>query len=779
MVNKKDLNETEICQSFITPALVRAGWNKLTQIRREYTFTAGQVLVRGKVAVRGKKKRADYLLFFESNLPLAVVEAKDNTHAVGGGMQQAIGYAKTLDVPFVFASNGDGFMFHDGTGLSTPVERFLTLDEFPSPDELWSRYRAWKGFSDQAEKVVRHPYYEDPGGKEPRYYQRIAIQRTVEAVARGQRRILLAMATGCGKTYTAFQIIWRLWKAGTVRRVLFLADRNILVDQTITNDFKPFGGVMTKVTGRAVDKAFEVYLALYQAVSGTEEEKNVYKQFSPDFFDLVVIDECHRGSAKEDSAWRDILDHFEPAIQFGLTATPKETREVSTLTYFGEPTYTYSLGRGISDGFLAPYKVVRIDLDKDLTGWRPTAGMADDLGQEIEDRVFNQQDMDRVLVLNERTKRVAEKIVAYMKATDPYGKAIVFCHDIDHAERMRSALVNEVAQKLPEEAGNLSRFVRRITGDNPAGKMALDDFIHPERRYPVIATTSKLLTTGVDAKTCKLIVLDQRIQSMIDFKQIVGRGTRIHEEAGKMWFTVMDFKKATELFADPDWDGDPVVIYEPEKGDPPTPPSDEPEDDPPIEVDPPPGGAVKYVVSGVEVTVIAERVQYYGRDGRLITESLTDYTKATVQEQYATLDDFLRRWTEADRKQSVVDELREQGVLIEALSEKAGRDLDPFDLVCHVVFDRPPLTRRERAEKVKKRDVFTRYGEQARAVLDALLEKYADEGLAHVEDMGVLRVQPLSALGTPVQLVRHFGGKKGYLAAVRELEAAIYGVQSA
>jgi len=773
-VNKKEMNETEICQGFITPAIVRAGWNKLTQIRREFTFTAGQVLVRGKVAVRGKQKRADYLLFFENNLPLAVVEAKDNRHAVGAGMQQAIAYAESLDVPFVFASNGDGFMFHDRTGLSTPVERFLSLEEFPSPEELWSRYRAWKGFSDDAERVIRHPYYEDPGGKEPRYYQRIAIQRTVEAVARGQRRILVAMATGCGKTYTAFQIIWRLWKAGTVKRVLFLADRNILVDQTITNDFKPFGGVMTKVRGRHIDKAFEIYLTLYQAVTGTEEEKNVYKQFSPDFFDLIVIDECHRGSAKEDSAWRDILDHFEPAIQLGLTATPKETKHVSTLTYFGKPTYTYSLAQGIADGFLAPYKVVRIDLDKDLQGWRPSAGMKDDLGQEVEDRVYNQQDMDRTLVLNERTKRVAEKIVAYMQATDPYGKTIVFCHDIDHAERMRSALVNEVVRVLPDEAGDTARFVKRITGDNPEGKMALDDFIHPERRYPVIATTSKLLTTGVDAKTCKLIVLDQRIQSMIEFKQIVGRGTRIHEDSGKLWFTIMDFKKATELFADPDWDGDPVVIYEPGEGDPPAPPDDQPDDDPVDIVDPPPEGSVKYVVSGVEVTVVAERVQYYGRDGRLITESLTDYTKQTVQEQYATLDDFLRRWTEADRKQAVIDELREQGVLLEALAEKVGRELDPFDLVCHVVYDRPPLTRRERAEKVKKRDVFTKYGEQARAVLNALLDKYADEGLVHVEDIGVLRVQPLSDLGTPVQLVKAFGGKKGYLAAVRELEAALY-----
>jgi type I restriction enzyme R subunit len=461
-VSKKALSESDICDQCITPAIVAAGWNVVTQIRREFSFTAGRIIVRGQLAVRGQRKRADYLLFYQPNLPIAVVEAKDNNHPVGGGMQQALAYAEALDVPFVFSSNGDAFVFHDRTGLSHPVERGLALHEFPSPGELWSRYRAWKGLSDEAERLVRVPYHDDGSGKEPRYYQHIAIQRTIEAIARGERRVLLVMATGTGKTYTAFQLIWRLWKAGTVKRVLFLADRNILVDQTITNDFKPFGAVMTKVRNRTVDKAYEVYLALYQAVSGTEEEKNVYKQFSPDFFDLVVIDECHRGSAREASAWREILDYFEPAIQLGLTATPKETRDVSTLTYFGEPVYTYSLKQGIDDGFLAPYKVVRIDLDKDLQGWRPPAGMQDDLGQEIADRVYNQRDMDRVLVLNERTKRVAEKIVDYLIGTDPYGKTIVFCEDIDHAERMRSALTNAVAARIPAEAQNTSKFVVRI-----------------------------------------------------------------------------------------------------------------------------------------------------------------------------------------------------------------------------------------------------------------------------------------------------------------------------
>ena len=760
------------------PGDTRAGWKASTQIRREYTFTAGRVQVRGKVATRGKKKRADYLLLYRPDLPLAVVEAKDNSHPVGGGMQQALRYAETLDVPFAFASNGDAFLFHDRTGSSTPIEKQIRLDEFPAPEELWRRYRVWRGLEEESDRLALEPYYEDPAGKQPRYYQRVAIQRAVEAIARGQRRVLLVMATGTGKTLTVFQIIWRLWRAGKVKRVLFLVDRNILADQTVTNDFKPFGPVMTKVRHRDMDPSYEVYVALYQAVSGTEEEKNVYRQFSRGFFDLVVIDECHRGSAREASAWREILDYFEPAIQLGLTATPKETTDVSTLSYFGDPVYTYSLKQGIDDGFLAPYKVVRIDLDKDLLGWRPTEGMTDDLGQEIDDRIYNQRDMDRVLVLNQRTRRVAEKIAAYLKEIDPYGKTIVFCQNIDHAERMRSALINEVVKVLPEEIGNITKFVVRITGDSNEGRLALDDFIHPERRYPVIATTSKLLATGVDVQTCKLIVLDQRIESTIEFKQIIGRGTRIHEEAGKFWFSIMDFKKATELFADPDFDGEPVVIFESEGGDGPLPPPDDGGGifvDPPLDDDPPGERAAKYVVSGVEVTVIAERVQYYGKDGKLITESLADYTRRTVQDEFATLDDFLRHWSEADRKAAVVEELREQGVIFEALHDLIGRNKDPFDLICHVVYGQPPLTRRERAENVKKRDVFTRYGAQARAVLDALLDKYADEGLDAVEDRGVLRVSPLSDLGTPLELVRPFGGRDGYDAAVQELEAALYG----
>ncbi|QYK49404.1 MAG: DEAD/DEAH box helicase family protein [Phycisphaeraceae bacterium] len=781
---KRTLTETEICDQFITPALVKAGWEHGVQIRREYTFTDGQVIVRGKLAKRGDRKRADYILQHHARIPLAVIEAKDNTHSVGSGLQQALAYAKALDIPFAFSSNGDAFVFHDRTGLSNPVERQISLSEFPTPDELWARYRAWKGITDDAERLVRHPFHDDGTGKEPRYYQRIAIQRTIEAIANQSRRVLLVMATGTGKTYTAFQIIWRLWKAGRVKRVLFLADRNILVDQTKTKDFKPFGQVMTKVQNRTIDKSFEIYLALYQAVSGTEEAQNVYKEFSRDFFDLIVIDECHRGSAREDSAWREILDYFHPAIHLGLTATPKETNEVSTLTYFGEPVYTYSLKEGIADGFLAPYKVIRIDLDRDLQGWRPPKGMLDDTGQLIEDRIYNLKDMDRALVLNARTRVVARKICDYLAETDPYGKTIVFCEDIDHAERMRSALVNEIGERMPEERDNLHRFVMRITGDNDEGKRALDDFIHPEKRYPVIATTSKLLTTGVDAQTCRLIVIDQTIESMIEFKQIIGRGTRIHEDTNKLWFTIMDFKKATELFADPDFDGDPIVIIDengerPPRGRGPGSDEGEPGEDEDLtdsELDGDDGegeGRVKYIVSGVAVAVLAERVQYYGPDGRLITESITDYTRSAVNRNFESMHDFLNRWTSAEKKQAIVDELAEKGVLFHELQKLVGEGYDPFDLICRVVYDRPALTRKERAMQVRKRDVFTKYGEQARAVLNALLDKYADEGV-FPEDIAVLRNIPFNEIGTPLEIIQQFGGKDGFLAAIKELERELY-----
>lgn len=786
-LDKRALSERDICTKYITPALTAAGWDVLSQVREEVSFTKGRVVVRGKLTSRGEPKRADYILFYKPNIPIAVIEAKDNRHAVGAGMQQGLEYAATLDLPFVFSTNGDGFLEHDRTKTKGTIEREVALDAFPSPSELWARYCAWKGIGEAERPVVEQDFFSDGSGKGTRYYQLIAINRTIEAIAKGQRRVLLVMATGTGKTVTAFHIIWRLWKAGVKKRILFLADRNILVDQARTNDFKAFGQAMTKITNRQADKSYEVYLALYQAVTGSDEAKNIYRQFSPDFFDLVVIDECHRGSAAEDSAWREILDYFNNATHIGLTATPKETKEVSNITYFGEPIYTYSLKQGIEDGFLAPYKVVRIDLDKDLTGWRPEKGKHDKYGQEIEDRVYNQRDFDKTLVLDQRTQLVARKVSEFLKATDRFAKTIVFCDDIDHAERMRQALVNENADLVSQ----FEKYVMRITGDNAEGKAELDNFILPEKRIPTIVTTSKLLTTGVDAQTCKLIVLDQRIQSMTEFKQIIGRGTRINEDYDKLWFTIMDFKKATELFADKDFDGEPVVIYEPKGEDSPVPPDDiDSEDDgdsgdegdvlidpypPDITItDPPTGGRVKYHVNDVPVWVVAERVQYYGKDGKLITESLKDYTRKAVREEFASLDDFLARWTQSEQKQAIIKELEQHGVLLEALAEEVGKELDPFDLVCHVAFDRPPLTRKERAEQVKKRDCFTKFGEQARAVLDALLDKYADAGVAVLEDRKFLRNDPLNQFGTVVEIMDLFGGKAEYDAALRALESELY-----
>jgi type I restriction enzyme R subunit len=795
-MNKKSLSERDICTKFITPAIVQAGWDIQKQVREEFSFTKGRIMVRGKLHTRGKARRADFILYHQLNLPLAVIEAKDNKHSVGAGMQQALDYADALDVPFVFASNGDGFLFHDRTGTGAQVETELSLDQFPSPQELWQRYCQWKGLDAAASAKVEAPYYDDGSGRVPRYYQMNAINRTVEAVARGQSRVLLVMATGTGKTYTAFQIIWRLWRSRQKKRILFLADRNILVDQTKNNDFKPFGAAMTKISKRQIDTSYEIYLSLYQAVSGNEEDKNIYKQFSRDFFDLIVIDECHRGSAAEDSAWREILDYFSSATHVGLTATPKETKEVSSIHYFGEPVYSYTLKQGIEDGFLAPYKVVRIDLDKDLEGWRPTKGMVDKNGEVIEDRIYNLKDMDRQLVLEARTQVVAQRITAFLKASDPFQKTIVFCDDIDHAERMRQALVNLNPERVKENR----KYVMRITGDEQEGKAELDNFINPESRYPVIATTSKLMTTGVDAQTCKLVVLDQHIKSMTEFKQIIGRGTRINEDYGKFWFTIMDFKKATELFADKDFDGEPVQIYQPGPGDPPVPPddtlddtaqpgetggmpgtTDDGDDFPPGNPD---GGGgegskrIKYVVADVPVYVVAERVQYYGPDGKLITESLRDYTRACVQKQFGSLDAFLHRWTDADQKTAIIEELANQGVLWEALQEeveaKLGKPLDPFDLVCHVAFDQPPLSRKERAENVKKRNYFAKYQGAARQVLEALLDKYADTGIANIEDIKILQLDPFSKLGSPIEIVKAFGGKAGYTQALAELEKNLY-----
>jgi len=756
-------------------------------VREEVSFTKGRIIVRGKLHSRGESRRADYILYHQPNLPIAVIEAKDNKHSVGSGMQQALGYAEALDVPFVFSSNGSGFLFHDRSGTGSQVETALSMEQFPSPGELWRRYCQWKGLEGEAQQRVEAPYYNDGSGRSPRYYQMNAINRTVEAVARGQDRILLVMATGTGKTYTAFQIIWRLWKSRQKKRILFLADRNILVDQTKNNDFKPFGQAMTKIAKRQIDTSYEIYLSLYQAVTGNEEEMNIYKQFSRDFFDLIVIDECHRGSAAEDSAWREILEYFSSATHVGLTATPKETKEVSSITYFGEPVYSYTLKQGIEDGFLAPYKVVRIDFDKDLQGWRPPKGMLDKNGELIEDRIYNLKDMDRTLVIEARTQLVAQKVTDFIKATDPFQKTIIFCDDINHAERMRQALVN----LNPERVAENRKYVMRITGDDQEGKAELDNFINPEARYPVIATTSKLMTTGVDAQTCKLIVLDQHIKSMTEFKQIIGRGTRINEDFGKYWFTIMDFKKATELFADSAFDGDPVVIYTPGAEDSPVPPDDliDGEDlgnagdgGQPGDVDFPEGEEgtrrIKYVIDNVPISVIAERVQYYGPDGKLITESLRDYTRSCVAKNFASLDDFLKRWSSAEQKKAIIEEMAVQGVMWEALAEevekKLGQPLDPFDLICHVAFDQPALTRKERAEQVKKRNYFAQYSGAARQVLEALLEKYADTGIEHIEDIKILQLDPFSQIGAPVELVKAFGGKAGYTKAIHELEDELY-----
>ena len=788
-MNKKELTEADIRTKFITPAIVGSGdikWDVMTQIREEVYFTKGRVIVRGKTVKRGEAKKADYLLYFKPNLPIAVVEAKDNNFSVGAGMQQALEYAEILDVPFAYSSNGDAFLEHDRTGNSGVVEREIPLDQFPTPEELWTRYCLAKGYDNQQKAVTTQDYYDDGSQKTPRYYQLIAINRTVEAIARGENRILLVMATGTGKTYTAFQIIWRLWKSGAKKRILFLVDRNILADQTKTNDFKPFGQAMTKITNRSVDKSYEIYLSLYQAVTGTEEEQNIYKQFSPDFFDLIIVDECHRGSAAEDAAWHEILSYFTSATQIGLTATPKETKEISNIHYFGDPIYTYSLKQGIADGFLAPYKVVRIGLDKDLDGWRPEKGKTDKYGHEIEDREYNETDFDRNLVLEKRTQVVAAKITEFLKATDRFAKTIVFCENIDHAERMRQALVNANA----DLAAANKRYVMRITGDNDEGKAQLDNFIDPESTFPVIATTSQLMSTGVDAQTCQLIVLDKRINSMTEFKQIIGRGTRINEDYNKFFFTIMDFKRATALFADKDFDGEPVQIYEPGPNETPVPPDETPTTEDvsgeiiyqpsDINISPTSGEPPKkYYVDDVEVTVATERVQYLDEHGKLITESLKDYTRKTVRQAYSSLNAFLNAWNDAERKQAIVEELAEHGVFLDELAEQVGRDYDAFDLVCHVAFDQPPLTRRERAEKVRKRHVFAQYGDKTRAVLDVLLEKYADGGIKSVESLDILKVDPLTTFGTPVEIVQLFGGKANYLAAIRALETELYEIKEA
>lgn len=783
-MNKKDLSERDICTKFINPAIQKAGWNMRTQVREEVFFTDGRIIVQGKLYTRGKSKRADYILYHKPNVPIAIIEAKDNKKPVSSGMQQALEYADILQIPFIFTSNGDSFVFHDKTRTDGDIEKEISLDDFPSPETLWQKYLKYKNIdTPQALEIVEQDYYIDDSDMKPRYYQQNAVNRTIEAIAKDQKRIILVMATGTGKTYTAFNIIWRLWKTGIKKRILFLADRNALLTQTKNGDFSPFGNdIMHIIKNRKIDKSYQIYFALYQGLTSTDEEKNAYKEFSPDFFDLIVIDECHRGSASEASAWRDVLTYFTSATQIGLTATPKETKDVSNMAYFGEPVYTYSLKQGIEDGFLAPYKVVRITTSVD-DGWRPTAGLLDKYGNEVKDRIYNLKDYDRTLAIDERTEVVAKKITEYLKATDRYAKTIVFCTDIDHANRMRQALINENANLVAKHWN----YCVKITGDDEVGKQELDNFTDVEERFPVIATTSKMLTTGIDTKMVKFIVLESNIQSVTEFKQIIGRGTRIREAEGKVYFTIMDFRKATNIFARPDFDGDPVQIYEPQPGDPVVPPDDiEPTDItdpdfppanpdiPNIDIDNTEEEVKKFYVNQVPVSVVNERVQYYGKDGKLITESLKDYSRKNIEKEFTSLDDFILRWSEAEKKEELIKELAEHGIFLEVLREEVGLDLDDFDLICHIAFDQPALTRQERANNVRKRNYFGKYSETAQTVLNSLLNKYEQEGIYSIEQGSVLKVKPLNEMGSPVELVRAFGKQNDFEKAVKELENEIY-----
>src|ERR1035437_2093751 len=810
MIDKKTLSERDICTKFITPALENARWDKLIQILEEVSFTDGKIYVRGKLTARGARKRADYILYYKPNIPIAIIEAKDNNHSVRAGIQQALGYATTLDIPCVFSSNGDGFLFHDRTAKGGNIETEIGLDNFPTPEYLWEKYKIYKGIATPyAEKVASQDYYFDGSGRKPRYYQQIAINRTVEAIASGQNRILLVMATGTGKTYTAFQIIHRLWKAGAKKRILFLADRNNLIDQTRRGDFKYFKDKMTIIKKKVVDvdgkeklvsnkkrgidssdKAYEIFLGIYQGLTNSDEAiEDAYKDFSPGFVDLIIVDECHRGSAKEDSAWRRILEYFKSATQIGLTATPKEDEVTSNSEYFNDPIYTYSLRQGIDDGFLAPYRVIRIGLDIDLEGWRPPKDFLDKNGNPVEDRIYNRTDFDRNIVVDERRTTVAKKLLEFLIGTDPYSNTICFCCDVEHAGGMRQAIINE--------AGGLAdnwRYVMQIKGDNDEGKRELDNFINPEEKYPVIATTSELMTTGVDAQTCKVILLDCNIQSMTKFKQIIGRGTRINEEFGKLYFTILDFRNATDLFADPAFDGEPIrvkpvsenvdlsnIIDEEENNSEPIidevsgeeifveqPEIRTPESDHPVTP------REKIYVNGIDVSILVSRELYFDQQGRPITGSLKDHTKEIIKGNFASLDDFLNKWNATARKEAIIEELRQQGVLVEALMEAVENNCDLFDLICHIAYDQPPLTRKERANNVKKRNYFTKYGEQSRKVLEALLDKYADEGIENLESMEVLKVKPLNDFGSPVEIISGFGSKEKYLQAVKELETELY-----
>lgn len=768
------MTEEEVKLNYITPAIEEAGWSK-KQIRMEYAITDGKIVVRSNIAKRLPKKIADYVLFYKENLPLAIVEAKDNSHRVGDGMQQALEYADKLDVRFVFTSNGDNFLFHD---KKLGTEEIIPLDEFPSPEILFEKeYKSDLEIYPNLEKVLNEPYYFGEETFTPRYYQRIAINKTVETIAKGQDRVLLVMATGTGKTYMAFQIIWRLWKSGLKKKILYLADRNILVDQTIIGDFKPFKNSMYKVEHKKMDTSYEIYLSLYQQLSENETEDSLAllkENFKPDFFDLIIVDECHRGSARDDSNWRKILDYFNKAAKIGMTATPKETNEVSNIDYFGEPIYTYSLKDGIEDGYLAPYKVIRYAIDADVYGYRPTRGKTDKEGELVEDREYGIKDYDRNLVIDERTQLVAQKITDYLKNTDRFAKTIVFCVDIDHAERMRQALVNLNS----DLCANNHRYVMRITGDNDEGKKQLDNFIDNNSVYPTIVTTSKLMTTGVNCQTCKNIVLDNIFgeNGMTEFKQIIGRGTRIAEDYGKMYFTILDFRNATRLFADPKFNGPDMqdIDYDPEYGKEKTPVSvltDEPKNNGQVNEE---KSKKKIYINNVEVQLLSERIQYYDNNGKLVTESLRDFTRKNILKDYASLDDFLQFWTSEEKRTVIIEELEEKGIFIEELKKMYPADVDDFDLICDIAYGIKPLTKSERAKNRKVNEVLNHYSDQCKEILTILINKYANNEIDDITDQKILKLPEFNEFGSPVKIARMFGGLNGYLAAVQNIQYALY-----
>lgn len=771
MVSIKELSEEDIKIKYITPAIQKSNWDIQTQVRCEYYYTAGKMNVRENVATRGKRKFVDYLLSYKSNLPIAIIEAKDNNVTEAHGIQQAIGYAVDLDIPFAYSSNGSKFYEHDRL---TGKERELSMEEFPTPEELWNRYVEEKELTEEQLKVITEPYYFMSAYKTPRYYQRIAINKTVEAIAKGQKRILLVMATGTGKTFTAFQIIHRLYKSGSKKKILYLADRNILIDQTMQNDFKPFQKVMTKVENRNMDSSYEIYMSLYHQLRSSESQ--IYKQFKPDFFDLIIVDECHRSSARDDSNWHEILTYFNSATQIGMTATPKETNDISNINYFGEPIYTYSLKDGIEDGFLAPYKVIKVSLDKDLEGYRPEKGKLDEDGYEVEDKEYTVHDFDRTIVIDERTQVVAKRITEYLKATDRYSRTIVFCVDTEHALRMRNALANENADMMQQNPN----YVVRITSNDMEGKNKLDDFIDANTVYPVIATTSKLLSTGVDTKTVKLIALDEDIQSMTEFKQIIGRGTRLYESKGKEYFTIMDFRNNSEKFADPNFNGPAEMVLDVDGGDgkePKTPKSfgiDDNKPNLPISGDVDDEGFKKVYINGVDVSILNETIKYYDADGKLITESIMEYSKKNLKRMYTNYEGFEQEWLRADSKKEFVEFLLGEGVMVDALFDKVNDNVDVFDLLSNVAFDKEVVPKEERVEKVKESEEINQYTESQKNVIDEILNVYQNKGVLELENIRLLEVKNFNKFGGLVPIVNLFGGKEKYLNMINNVKRLLY-----